>query len=325
MNLNLNEKFRGSFYGGAIGDALGLGTEFMTPAEIKIRYKDGLDDYSRIVRDAHRSQWNPGEWTNDTEVLIMMMETIIERGDVDSLQFANALYRWFIMDPIDVVPQVRWVVSQPDYLEHPMEVAERVWLEMGQHHASNEALQRSILCGAWIRRADLCERVSEVCRITHPDTRCICSATILAHLAHELIYHDRIMSMGELLSLAEKIDRRVCPYIDLARCEDIAELDLANPDKLWYVRKCMACAIWALYHTSSPAEALEAVIMAGGDADTNAAVSMNLVGLRDGLSSLPKHLLDGLVFSERMIDVADRFYPKLEKRFNEIAAEECKL
>lgn len=312
MNLTLKEKFLGSFYGGAVGDALGLGSEFMTAVEARRRYPNGLHYYSEIIRDAHRSQWDRGDWTNDTEVLIMMMESIIASGGIDVMHFARALRKWFETNPVDVVPQVRWVVSEPGYVDDPIGVAERIWKKMGRHNASNEALQRAILCGVW-ERENLDECISKVCRITHPDTRCVGAATVLAHVSHDIIYHDRIPSSAEMMAIAEQIDPRVCPYIEVAQSDDIAELELDDPEKLWYVRKCMACALWALQHTSSPAEALDAVIMAGGDADTNAAVALNLVGLRDGIDAIPPMLVDGLLQRDRLKDVAERFYTVFER------------
>ena len=316
MNLNLKEKFYGSLYGGAIGDALGLGTEFMSPAEVARRYPDGLHDYTQIVRDAHRSQWDQGQWTNDTEILISLLETVIDRGEIDAQSFAEAIHSWFLTNPVDIVPQVRWAVSQPDYLDDPAGVAERVWLKMGRKNASNEALQRAVLCGAWEDSPE--EKVEQICRITHPDTRCICAAVVIAHLAHDLIRHERILSREELIQIAHRIDKRVIPYIAMTDCSDISELQLADPATLWYVRKCMACAIWALYHTASPSEALEVVVMAGGDADTNAAVTMNLIGLRDGFNALPCHLVDGLIEKEKLDSIAERFYPVLEAHLSSL-------
>ena len=51
MSLNLKEKVYGFIFGGAIGDALGLGTEFMSVAEVRRRYPAGLQSYHQIVQD----------------------------------------------------------------------------------------------------------------------------------------------------------------------------------------------------------------------------------------------------------------------------------
>jgi|GEM_PF-6498832 len=58
--------------------------------------------------------------------------------------------------------------------------------------------------------------------------------------------------------------------------------------------------------------------MAAGDADTNGAVTMNLVGLRDGIDAIPHILIDGLLQRDRLMDVASRFLPVLEKHVAEV-------
>ena len=61
MESSLKNKSKGVLFGGAIGDALGLGAEFMTKAETAKYYPNGLHDYSQIVQDYHRSRWRKGD------------------------------------------------------------------------------------------------------------------------------------------------------------------------------------------------------------------------------------------------------------------------
>ena len=49
MNAATRDRIRGVLYGQAVGDALGLGTEFMSKAEVARHYPDGLDDYAQVI------------------------------------------------------------------------------------------------------------------------------------------------------------------------------------------------------------------------------------------------------------------------------------
>ena len=45
------DKFRGCLFGQAVGDALGLGAEFLTKEEVKLYFSNGFDDYNKIISD----------------------------------------------------------------------------------------------------------------------------------------------------------------------------------------------------------------------------------------------------------------------------------
>ena len=50
---DLLDKLKGTVYGQAIGDALGLGTEFMDDYDMAWKYPNGLTHYSEIYQDRH--------------------------------------------------------------------------------------------------------------------------------------------------------------------------------------------------------------------------------------------------------------------------------
>ena len=62
----LIDKLKGTIYGQAIGDALGLGTEGMTDEDMAWKYPNGITHYSDIFQDRHRRRWKIGDWTDDT-------------------------------------------------------------------------------------------------------------------------------------------------------------------------------------------------------------------------------------------------------------------
>jgi len=60
----IKDRIAGCLWGQAIGDALGLGTEFMSRDEVLHNYPEGLSEYSQIVQDFHRERWCQGDWCN---------------------------------------------------------------------------------------------------------------------------------------------------------------------------------------------------------------------------------------------------------------------
>jgi ADP-ribosylglycohydrolase len=104
------DMIKGVFYGQAIGDALGLGTEFLCKKETNEYYPKGLSDYSQIIQDKHRKRWEIGDWTDDTDQFLCICDSIINNQKVDELSFANELYKWFKGVPMGIGQTVYKVV-----------------------------------------------------------------------------------------------------------------------------------------------------------------------------------------------------------------------
>ena len=66
------DRVAGLVYGAALGDAIGLATEFMTREECQFYYGMNGERLSlrSIIVDRHRSKWRKGDWTDDTDQLV---------------------------------------------------------------------------------------------------------------------------------------------------------------------------------------------------------------------------------------------------------------
>lgn len=305
MNKNLSDKIKGCFLGYAIGDALGMGTEFMSKEEAGVRYGAGLRSYENIIRDAHRSQWERGDFTLDTEILLRLADLMSDHDMASPQLFAAMLLEWYHTMPMDFEGHFRWVVSQPDFSEHPYEASRRVWDGMGNRDAYNEALGRAMLLG--LTRGSYREKVANNCRITHFDPRCVSSAVVIGEMSHTLLWDGRPATYDDLMALARDIDERTGAYITMAHDGNLEEIDLDEPSTFWYTRKTMAAALLAVWHFKDAEEALYTLVDEGGDADTNAALAMGLIALRDGDCHLPEHLKVGLLQRPRIEKSAERF------------------
>lgn len=57
-------------YGAAIGDAIGVGTEFMSADECAFYYDVENLDYKSIKIDEHRVKWERGDWTCNADQMV---------------------------------------------------------------------------------------------------------------------------------------------------------------------------------------------------------------------------------------------------------------
>lgn len=287
--MNQADKIKGALFGAALGDALGLGTEFMTRQEVKYYYPEGMRHFSQIIRDAHRCMWERGDWTNDTQLLILLMESIVDNDKLDLCDFATRMKHWFDENPSDMVDFYHWLFNDPEWLERPLESAHRMWIDRKLVDASNEGLPRAIITGI-LGEPHLIGNTMDVIAMTHDDTRCTTCGVVIATMADKLFRENRCATYEELKEICETLDPRVLISLEIAHNGSFQDLAINDLDTQWYTRKTMAAALWTIWHCSSAEEILHTIVDAGGDADTNGALAMGLAGLKYGFDALPSEV-----------------------------------
>lgn len=304
MESSLKNKIKGVLFGGAIGDTLGLGSEFMSKTEVQKYYPNGLYDYSQIVQDYHRCRWQRGEWTDDTKMMICIVNAIIKDKDIKLSSIAQNFKNWFNENPLGIGKHTYNVLSFADYVKEPFRAAEIIWKLGKKRNAANGGIMRTSIIGLWNKNVG--KNAEEVCKLTHYDSRCIGSCVIISQLIHSLVYNDEIIPLKQLITMGDKYDERIREYLLLAQSDNADSLFLDQEREQGYTLKTMAAAIWCLYHCSSFEEGLLTVVNAGGDADTNAAVACSLLGAKYGYNTIPKNYINGLIRKKYLMDIADK-------------------
>ncbi len=310
MNSVITDKIRGVIFGQAIGDALGFGTEWIPNSQVKQEYPDGLRNYSQIVRYRNISGWIPGDWTDDTDQMLCILDSLLEQQQVDIKDIAKRFHHWAITDGMGMGQTVYSVVHSPDFLQNPHLVAKQIWEASGGKAAANGGVMRTSVLGIWEYPfpPKVKYNAEQVCQITHYDPRCVgsCVAVSLA-IAAMLRGEANIPSLIESTALAvQDYHPSIAEYFDKATTLSLKALDLdegLNPGEsggTGYTLKTMAAGFWALNSAASYKDGILPIIHEGGDADTNAAVAGALLGARFGYKNIPQQWVKELVYEQEL-------------------------
>lgn len=320
----LIDKIKGVIYGQAIGDAIGLATEFMSKQECKEyygRYKYIM--YKAFHKDFHRSRWTPGDWTDDTDQMILILESMLASGGkVNEVDFAKRLYYWIKngypelgdLSGCGIGQTVMSVVSQPTFQTDPHGCAVNVWEKMMKSGAANGAVMRTSILG--IPKFDdlgsVVFNAQNICKATHADPRCIAScvvvATAIALMLQGKPCNDELISRAYFLgSIDLTSEKERQEFYQHCHAKSLSDLQLGTQPHIGYTLKCLGSGIYCLRNGTDFKESINELVMEGGDSDTNAAVAGALLGCKLGYSKLPQDWLNGLVNKAWLDEKVDKF------------------
>ena len=297
----LFDRLKGTIYGQAIGDALGLGTEGMTDEDMAWKYPHGIKHYSDIFQDRHRKRWKIGDWTDDTDMMLCIANAIIKDKGVNLTSIAQNFKDWANGEPMGIGENTYKVLMIGDYVEHPLEVSKKVWEMSGKKAAANGGLMRTSIVGLFPKAVEEC--AVNICRLTHYDPRCVGSCVIVSELIHSLVYNEKRLSYHQIVDMSRKYDERIVEFVDLSMNTDIRALELQDEESVGYTLRTLAAALWAYWNARSFEDGLLSVVRAGGDADTNAAVACAILGAKFGFNAIPQEYVDGLIYKEQLDEV----------------------
>ena len=290
-----------AIYGQAIGDALGLGTEGMTEEEISQKYPNGITHYSDIYQDRHRRRWKIGDWTDDTDMMLCIANAVIKDKGVSLTTIAQNFKDWAMGEPMGIGQTTYKVLNLADYVEKPFDVSKLIWEMSYRKGAANGALMRTSIVGTFPKAVEEC--AVNICKLTHYDPRCVGSCVIVSELIHSLIYKDFGLSYHDIFDIAMKYDKRIIGFIDLSLSPDIRTLELQDQKSIGYNLRCLSAALWAYWHARTFEDGLLAIVRAGGDADTNAAVACAILGAKFGYDAIPEEYKEGLIYRKELDQV----------------------
>lgn len=254
-----------AFLGLALGDALGATTEFMTPAEIKAKYK--------IHRKLIGGGWlgiKPGHVTDDTEMSLALSRAVIQKGGWNLQQIADNFVIWMRGKPIDIGSTVRKGIRM--YMNNgTLEVPLNEW-----DAGNGAAMRMAPVALATLGDEQLLQRCTlEQARITHhhalSDAGCLCIGKMVQAA---ILGADRFALHAIARELTEEY-----PTFRFNNYKGYAS---------GYIVDTLQTVFHYIFSTSSFEECLTGVVNQGGDADTTGAIAGMIAGALYGQEQLPR-------------------------------------
>ncbi|MFJ5078272.1 ADP-ribosylglycohydrolase family protein [Streptomyces sp. NPDC088553] len=274
--MRATERSVGAVLGSAVGDALGAPFEFRLPGAFREQFPDGVGEL------CGGGGWDPGEATDDTQMAVLVGESLLERGGLDLPDVFERFRRWALAEPKDIGLQTEQVLLGGD----PWDLAAATHFQINTRAAGNGSLMRASTSAVYFAargRAETMDAARRISALTHGDGAAWEGTAIL----HELI---RVALLGEdplaalpatLAEVAPEHRERWATVLAPGWHPDEAtEFNGA----VW---PCLGSAVWALRTTGSFEEAVAAAVDLGGDTDTVAAVTGMLAGAVHGVGAIP--------------------------------------
>ena len=299
------DRARGALYGLAIGDALGMPTQFMSFDEVVARF-GVIDGFREAPADHLIAAGLPaGSITDDTEQALLVADAVLAgAGHIDSEDLARHLVAWAERarerGSLDLLGPSSSAAIAALVAGGPLD-------ELSRFGATNGAAMRIAPLGLVISTDDLdalVDLVVDACQITHNTGMAIAGAAAVAaavsdgiggaSVAEATTVGIRAAELGQRRgdwSPGPSIGRRIAWAVGLVDADDHERsvrdvVELVGTSLAVQESVPAAFAILAL-HPQDPWQACLTAASLGGDSDTIAAMTGAIAGACHGIDSWP--------------------------------------
>ncbi|QNG35557.1 hypothetical protein F1C76_02095 [Geodermatophilaceae bacterium NBWT11] len=282
MTMPRSHRAAGAVIGSAVGDALGAPFEFGLAGRFSARFPVDARGSATEMCGGGSLGWEPGEFTDDTQMALLVAQSLVERGGLDEADLFERFRRWADAPPPDIGTQTRAVLGSG----WPWDVAASEHFARSGHAAGNGSLMRTTPAAVFFApqgRTATMNAARWISALTHGDP----SAGEGCAVFHELV---RVaLDGGDPLAAIDDALAAVAPE-HRDRWATVLAPDWTPADAtesngaIW---PTLGQAFWALRGATSFAQVMRRVIDLGGDTDTVAAVAGGLAGAVFGIAGIP--------------------------------------
>lgn len=300
---DMSYKVEGMIYGLAIGDALGMDTEFMTLCSIKEKYgRRGIEDLP-----------SPALYTDDTQMTIAIAEALLKteyESDIEEIMSAvkDEFIKWLHSPENNRAPGITCLNGVRN-------------MEKGVHW-SKSGIAASKGCGSAMRCAPIgyvyqqnpeklkaVAHATGICTHGHPtaDAACI-GAAYLVKLALDQVALDEVIPnlLSFTAGISQEFDQAILKVQECLVWAD-EEKALRYLGEGWVGEEAVALALYCFLRY--PNDYKKTVLRGAntdGDSDSIACIAGSISGAYLGVKTIPEKWIKDIEKSEYLADVAKR-------------------
>jgi ADP-ribosyl-[dinitrogen reductase] hydrolase len=277
------DRVLGVVVGAAVGDALGAPFEFAPRGSFSALLPDRRPDGEGDMVGGGAFGWEPGEFTDDTQMGLALAGSLLARGGYDPDDLWRRWQVW-ARGSSDVGNTTSFALRHRDWRDvvHPRP----------EMTAANGALMRAFPLALATLGADrvVARAVTlHQALLTHAHPAAAWGAWLgVAMMRAGLQGADPVTALEAELVELPRLDPPSAPrfvaMLDARWVPEDGDAEGIGNGSVW---GCLAQAVWALRRRDRFAEVVADVVELGKDTDTVACVAGAIAGARDGLSAIP--------------------------------------
>lgn len=295
------QSFFGSIFGAITGDALGAPLEFQERGSLPL-----LENFS--IGGAHNV--SKGEWTDDSSMMLCLMQSIIDNGQNFDLhdQIKNYL-KWYKKGFLCTRSSCFDIgISTRNALDH-YHIFNDFKPSNEEHLSGNGSIMRLAPVPLYYSDYEKALNYSvQSSMTTHQSELCLDGCLLLSAIIH-LITYKQIKDKNELL-FSQEI--KLLPFQTYQFRQmvsfDFLKLSYEDIPNSGFVLDTLISAIWCFYHSDNYKDSVLKAANLCGDSDTIACVCGQISGAFYGFDNIPKEWLSHLHLYNLIFDMTKELY-----------------
>ncbi|MCZ7382855.1 MAG: ADP-ribosylglycohydrolase family protein [Candidatus Methanoperedens sp.] len=309
----LRSKYIGCMLGAAIGDALGKQNEGLGRKDI---LENGyVTDYGKTRPGCPGEKLRKGQYTDDTEQMIVLAQSLIECNGFDAGDFAGKIAKWGAEAQND--PAKKKLVGPSSSAAISRLNSGITWKESGSDIPSCGSAMRVAPIGLFYKDMDEIESNAALSSVpTHNSRGAIAGAVAVAVAVRSALWEKNCIEIvKDAANRASKYDSGLAKKIELSFEKKDIESDKVFEEfgTSYLVYDTVPCAFYCFSrHFEAPEKAITEAVNAGGDTDSIACMTGALCGALHGIDVFPEKWLNGLENRKMIEHLSNAIWRKSE-------------